>query len=366
MSGIAIDTTSEEGEHNGTPLEETTMRTKSLLAIAIVGATASLTAAAQEVTLKVHHWGSPRSPQHVSMLVPWCEKVVRDSANRIKCDVFPSMQLGGSPPQLYDQAKDGVVDVIFTIPGYTAGRFPLIEVFELPFMASTPEATSRAAWEYASTYAKDEFKDTHLLAVNVNGPCNVFTTKQPIRTQADFKGLKVRAPNRQTSAMLAMLGATPVGMPLPGIPEGLSKGVIDGAVVPYEIAPSIKLDELTKFVAETDRSQPAMCVTIFAMTMNMAKYQSLPPDLRAVIDRNSGIETSGMFGRIQGGADVPARKKIVEAGVKINEIPADELNRWRQATASLDDKWAAAASAKGQDGKALLQSARDLIRKNTK
>ena len=342
-------------------------RTTSLLAVAIVvGASASLTAAAQDVTLKVHHWGSPRSPQHVAMLVPWCEKVARDSANRIKCDVFPSMQLGGSPPQLYDQAKDGVVDVIFTIPGYTAGRFPLIEVFELPFMASNPEATSRAAWEYASTHAKDEFKDTRLLAVNVNGPCNVFTTKQPIRTQADFKGLKVRAPNRQTSSMLAMLGATPVGMPLPGIPEGLSKGVIDGAVVPYEIAPSIKLDELTKFVAETDRSQPAMCATIFAMTMNLAKYQSLPPDLRAVIDRNSGLETSGMFGRIQGDADVPARKRIVEAGVKINVIPADELNRWRQATASLNDQWATAVSAKGQDGKALLQAARDLIRKNTK
>ena len=128
--------------------EETMKQTLSLLAAAIVGASASLNAAAQEVTLKVHHWGSPKSPQHVSMLVPWCEKVAKDSNNRIKCDVFPSMQLGGSPPQLYDQAKDGVVDVIFTIPGYTAGRFPLIEAFELPFMATTPEATSRAAWEF--------------------------------------------------------------------------------------------------------------------------------------------------------------------------------------------------------------------------
>ncbi|MFO1282821.1 MAG: TRAP transporter substrate-binding protein [Burkholderiales bacterium] len=341
-------------------------RSVSMLAAAIVGASASVAATAQEVTLKVHHWGSPKSPQHVSMLVPWCEKVAKDSGNRIKCDVFPAMQLGGAPPQLYDQARDGVVDVIFTIPGYTAGRFPLIEVFELPFMASTPEATSRAAWEYAAAYAKDEFKETKLIALNVNGPCNVYTTKQPIRTQADFKGLKVRAPNRQTSSMLSMLGATPVGMPLPGIPEGLSKGVIDGAIVPYEIAPSIKLDELTKFVAETDRSQPAMCATVFATAMNLAKYQAMPADLRAVIDRNSGLETSGLFGRIQGDADVPARKKVVEGGVKVNTIPADELGRWRKATESLDDQWISAVSAKGQDGKALLKVARDLVRKNTK
>jgi len=217
-----------------------------------------------------------------------------------------------------------------------------------------------------STYARDEFKETRLLALNVNGPCNVYTTKQPIRTQADFKGLKVRAPNRQTSSMLAMLGATPVGMPLPGIPEGLSKGVIDGAIVPYEIAPSIKLDELTKFVAETDRSQPAMCATIFAMTMNLAKYQSMAPDLRAVIDRNSGLELSGMMGRVQGDADTPARKKVLDGGVKLNVIPADELNRWRQSTASLEDQWAAAISAKGPDGKALVKAARELIHKHTK
>ncbi len=341
-------------------------RAAAWMAVGIVGATAGMAASAQDVVLRVHHWGSPKSPQHVSMLVPWCEKVVKESGNRIKCDVFPSMQLGGSPPQLYDQARDGVVDVIFTIPGYTAGRFPLIEVFELPFMATTAEATSRAAWEYAQTYAKDEFKDTKLLALNVNGPCNVYTTKQPIRTQADFKGLKVRAPNRQTSSMLAMLGATPVGMPLPGIPEALSKGVIDGAVVPYEIAPSIKLDELTKFVAETDRTQPAMCATVFAMAMNLAKYNSMPADLRTVIDRNSGLELSGAMGRIQGGADVPARQKIVDAGVKVNVVPADELNRWRTATASLEDQWAASVSGKGHDGKALIKAARELAQKLAK
>lgn len=337
-------------------------RAATWIAVSIAAASFGLEASAQDVTLRVHHWGSPKSPQHVSMLVPWCEKVARDSGNRIKCDVFPSMQLGGAPAQLYDQAKDGVVDVVFTIPGYTAGRFPLIEVFELPFMASTPEATSRAAWDYAASYAKDEFKDTRLLALNVNGPCNVYTTKQPIRTQADFKGLKVRAPNRQTSNMLAMLGANPVGMPLPAVPEGLSKGVIDGTVVPYEIAPSIKLDELTKFVAETDRTQPAMCATVFAMTMNMAKYQSMPADLRAVIDRNSGPELSASMGRIQGGADVPARQKVLEGGVKVTVIAPDELDRWRKATASLEDQWA--ASIKGQDGKALVKAARELVRKH--
>jgi TRAP-type C4-dicarboxylate transport system substrate-binding protein len=338
----------------------------SSLMVAVAAATLSLSSEAQEIVLKVHHWASPKSTQHASMLVPWCEKVVKESGNKIKCEVYPAMQLGGSAPQLYDQARDGVVDIVFTIPGYTAGRFPLMEVFELPFTMSNSEATSKAAWEYLSTYAKDEFKDTKLLAVSVNGPGNIYSTKKPIKTQADFKGLKIRAPNRQTSKMLAMLGATPVGMPLPAIPEAISKGVIDGVVVPYEIAPAIKLNELTKYVAETDRSYPALCATIFVTTMNLAKYNSLPPEIKKVIDNNSGIETSGLFGKLMGEADVPGKKVVAEGGVAINSIPRVELEKWKKVTGELDDSWAADMTSKGHDGKKLLQAALDLIKKHTK
>lgn len=337
----------------------------SVLGVGLAIASAAAGVTAQEVVLKVHHFGSPKSPQHTAMLVPWCEKVAKDSKNRIKCDVFPAMQLGGTAQQLYDQAKIGIVDIVWTIPGYTAGRFPLMEVFELPFMMSNPEATSKAAYEFASTHARDEFKDTRLLAVHVNGPCNVYTTNKVIRTQDDFKGLKLRAPNRQTSKLLALLGATPVGMPVPAVPEALSKGVIDGAVVPYEIAPAIKLDELTRHVAETQRGFPAMCSTVFAMTMNQAKYNSMPADLRAVIDQNSGMQVSGQLGRIQGDADVPGKQRITAGGVAIHVVETHELERWRKAVAPLDDQWIAEVASKGQDGKTLLQAARELVRKHT-
>lgn len=323
-------------------------------------------AGAQEVTLKVHHWASPRSNQHARMLVPWCEKVMKESANRIKCDVFHSMQLGGAAPQLYDQARDGVVDVVFTIPGYTAGRFPLIEAFELPFMMSNAESTSRAAWDYSTTVGKDDFKDTQLIAVNLNGPCNVYTSKKAVKSQSDLRGLKVRAPSRQTGKMLAMLGATPVGMPLPAIPEALSKGVIDGAVVPYEIAPAIKLQELSKFVAETDRTFPAMCATVFVTTMSKAKYNAMPADLRAVIDHNSGVETSAWFGRAMAEGDVSGKQAMTAGGVVVHSIPAAELERWQQATASLDEAWAREMDGKGVDGAKLLATARGLIRQHTK
>ncbi len=334
--------------------------------LAAAFSTAALTAQAQEVTLKVHHFLGPQSTQHTQMFGAWCDKLAKESANKLKCQIYPSMQLGGSPPQLYDQAKDGVADIVWTVAGYSAGRFPKIEVFELPFMMTNAEATSRAAWEYYDKYDRDEFKDTHILAVHVHGPGNIYTVKAPIKTLADFKGLKLRAPTRLTNKMLAMLGATPVGMPVPAVPEALSKGVIDGAVIPYEVAPGIKVNELTKFTAEPDRNYNALYTTVFLVAMNNAKYASLPPDLKKVLDANSGGDFSAFMGKTQAAADVPGKEKMLASGSKITVISGAELEKWRKATDQLDDQWVADITAKGGDGKMLLQSARDLIKKYTK
>jgi TRAP-type C4-dicarboxylate transport system substrate-binding protein len=303
----------------------------------------------------------------LAMLGDWCANIAKDSSNRLQCQIFPAMQLGGSPPQLFDQAKDGVADVVWTVAGYSAGRFPKSEIFELPFMMTNAESTSRAAWDFVQKHAMDEYSQVKLLAVHVHGPGNIFTKSKPIKTLADFKGMKLRAPTRLTNKMLAMLGATPVGMPVPQVPEALSKGVIDGAVIPYEVAPGLRVHELTKFVAEPDRSFEALYTTVFIVPMNKAKYDSLPNDLKAVIDKNSGREFSAFLGRTQSGNDVPGRATFASTqGYTINQIPKAELEKWRQATDRLDDEWAEEMSKRGADGKALLSSARELIKSYTK
>lgn len=323
-------------------------------------------AQAQEVTLKVHHFLSPTTFIQVGVFEPWCEKLAKESANRIKCQIYPAMQMGGSPPQLYDQAKDGVADIVWTVAGYSANRFPMTEVFELPFMMTNAESTSRAAWDFVQTYSQHEFKDTHLLAVHVHGPGYLFTTKKQMNAAADFKGMKFRAPTRLTNKMLGMLGATPVGMPVPAVPEALSKGVIDGAVIPYQVVPSIKVNELVKYAAETDPSYNALYTTVFVVAMNKAKYDSLPPDLKKVLDANSGREFSASMGRLQEADDAPGRAKVKESGVTINTIGAVELAKWNKTTESLGDDWAANITKLGYDGPNLLQAARGLVKKNTK
>ena len=200
-----------------------------VIPLSLIAASAS----AQDVTLKVHHFLPAGSAAQKMFIQPWCDRIAKESNNKMKCQIYPSMQLGGTPPQLVDQVRDGTVDVIWTLPGYTAGRYPLTEVFELPFMMTEPEATSKALWDYVAQYAPNEFKDFKLIATHVHGPGVFHMVKQPVRTMADLKGLKLRAPTRQTNKFLAALGATPVAMPVPAVGEALAKGVIDGAVVPY-------------------------------------------------------------------------------------------------------------------------------------
>ena len=343
------------------------MQRRHFIVAAALGLAALAPAQAQQtVTLKFHTFMTPPSNVWRSMHTPWMDKVEKESGGRIKFERYPAMQLGGTAANLYDQVKDGVVDVVWTLPGNTPGRFPRVEVFELPFMMSNAEATSKAYWEYVHTTAKDEFKDVHLIAVNVHGPGFFHSRDKQIKTVADLKGMKVRGPTRQITKMLDALGATPVGMLLPQISDSISKGVIDAAVVPWEVVPAVKLDELAKYHSEFPAGT-SLYTTTFVMAMNKAKYDSLPADLKKVIDANSGIEVSGWLGKTQQGNDAPVRKAVLERKpASIYTFTAQDTAAFRKAAEQVDDEWVKEISAKKFDGKMLLDSARSLIQKYTK
>ncbi len=331
-----------------------------------LGITLAAGAAAQEVVLKVHHFWPPGAMGPTNFLVPWCDKIAKESNNRMKCQIFPAMQLGGTPPQLIDQVRDGVADIVWTLPGYTAGRFPIMEVFELPFMIPSAEAASRAAWDYYEKYAIKEFAGIKPLAFHTHDRGYVHTRDRQIKTLADFRGLKMRAPTRQTNKMLAAFGATPVSMPLPAVTEAMSKGVIDGFVLPWEVIPSVKLQEMVKYHTETDPAMPALYTAVFIFAMNPKKYDSLPPDLKAVIDRNSGPEVSRQLGALWDRSAPPARKTAVDRGNTFYTVPATELSQWERATRVLYADWINDMNKRGLNGNEMLTDARALIAKYEK
>ena len=333
------------------------------LALAVAGLVAAVAPAqAQEVTLKVHHFLPTSSFAHTLFMQPWCDKIAKESNNRMKCQFYTSMQLGGTPPQLFDQVRDGVADIIWTLPGYTAGRFPSVEAFELPFMMQSPEATSKALWDYVQIHGQNEFKDVKLLVTHVHGDGVFHMTGKPVRTMADLRGLKLRAPTRMTNKFIAMLGATPVGMPVPQVGDALAKGVIDGAVVPYEVVPAVKIQELVKYHSETEPSEPAFYTATFIWAMNKAKYESLPADLKKVIDANSGPAASGVAGKAFLQADMEGKKLTTKNTT--NVIPASELAQWKTLGNRLAADWAKEMEGKGLNGAKMVEDAKGLIAKH--
>ena len=320
--------------------------------------------AQQTVTLRFHQFLPPQAVIPSKAIVPWAQKVEADSGGRIKVQLFHAMQLGGAPPQLFDQAKDGVVDITWTVLGYTPGRFNKAEVFELPFMSGSAEQSSRAYWEYVQAHAADEFKDVKLIAVHTHGP-GLFHTKAPVTGLEALRGMKIRGGSRIINNMLTKLGATPVGMPVPAVTEALSKGVIDGTTIPWEVTPALKVSELVKNHT-TFAGATGLYTQTFAVSMNKGAYDRLPADLKAVIDKNAGIETAALFGRAMDEGDKMGRDIAVKAGNNIVALDVAETQRWRRTAASVETDWVAEMKGKGIDGAKLASEARALIAKHSK
>lgn len=336
---------------------------KPLRAVALgllAAAALAAAAAAQEVTLRLHQMLPMQAAIPARAITPWIAAVEADSGGRIRIEHYPSMQLGGAPPSLYDQARDGVVDIVWTVLGYTPGRFPRSEAFELPFMVTTAEATSRAFDAYARAYAMDEFAEVHPLVFHTHGPGLLHVRGDGVRRLEDMKGLKLRGPTRIVTGMLGDLGATAIGMPVPAVPESLSKGVIDGVAIPWEVTLPLKISELVNTHTEFSGDRGLYTAT-FILAMNKDSYAALPDDLKAVIDRHSGAEAAALFGRAMDEVDVIGRAKAVEAGATITVLDEAEVARWRAASTGVVDRWVAEMTGRGIDGAALVQAAQALI-----
>ncbi len=324
---------------------------------------AATPAAAQSIELRVHHFLPASSTTQARFIDPWCKSVAEQSGGRLTCKVYPSMQLGGAPPQLVDQVRDGVVDVVWTLPSYTPGRFPKMSVFELPFMVSDSIATSRAAQLFYETHARDEFAGVHPIVFHVHERGSVHTRGKPIRSIDDFRGLVLRAPSREVGEGLARLGASPVFMPVPQVPEAMVKGVIDGAVVPWEVTTSLRLGEIATDHVEFP-GERGLYTAVFAFLMNQRTYDGLPADLRAVVDANSGVAVAEAAGRAWVTAERDARAATAARGNSIHVLPVEEVERARVLARPVIEAWVAARDAERLDGAALLDAAETLIEDN--
>ena len=337
----------------------------SLLTTLILSIRITFSAAADKVIIKFHTFVPMPANSNALFVKPWADKVKKESNGEIITEMYPSMQLGGKPPQLVDQVREGVVDLIWTVAGYTPGRFPRLSVFDLPFLPTNATATAQAVQEFIETVGAEDLKDYKVIAVHVHSPGMIHTKNKLIKSLDDFKGLKLRGPTRSATALLKELGATPVGMPAPKIAPSLSKGVIDGMVVPWEIMPSFKLQELTKSHTNV-AGQRGLYTTPFLFIMNKAKYLSLSPAQKKVIDNNSGKSLAKHAGKLWDKFEGPARDLAAKAGGEFHTLSGAPLIEIKKAADKVVSDWIKSANKKGLDGQKLYDTARALISKYEK
>jgi TRAP-type C4-dicarboxylate transport system substrate-binding protein len=335
-----------------------------LLAALGAAATLALPAAAQE-TFKIHHFVPPKAPPSSRFMMPWAEKVEKESGGKLKFQLFPTMQLGGTPPQLVDQVRDGVVDFTFTLPGYTADRFPRSEVFETPFLHTNALASAQAMQDYYDKYLREEYKDYQVVLLYTHDGA-VISANKPIASLADFKGMKIRTANRGGGVFLRGVGASPVGTPVTEIQTMLTKGVIDGVLLPYEIMPAFKIHELVHNHITLAGTQPRIGTSVFSYLMNKKRYDALPADMKKVIDANSGRNIAAWAGKTWQEVEMPGMNAAKAAGNKFLTIPDGEVAKIRAAVQPEIDKFLAELSRPGFDAKAAYADAQKMVAKYSK
>lgn len=294
-------------------------------AAAASGLTWNPAAAQSSHELKLASFVPPSHSIWVDPLTPWTKDVASRSGGKLTVRMFPSMQLGGKPPELYRQMVQGIADIVFTLPGYTSSDFPMMTMTELPGAASSAEDGTRKFWEHARFFEK-ELADAKVLMLWNSDSAGIMSRDRPVQTLADMKGMRIRTPSAVQSAQLEILGAIPVSMPATQIYNSLERGVIDAVMIGMSTMIDFKLLEVVRHItvnAPLGRSP-------FMVAMSRKRYEGLPDDLRKIIDDTTGVDLS-----LRGA--VSYDKKGIEAVAlarkqrNVIELTDDEIARWIEA-----------------------------------
>ena len=346
------------------------MNARRLTISAIVGtalAALSCGAAAQPITLKLHHLLPAQAPAQTKMLAPWAADVEKAAGGKVKIEIYPAMSLGGTPPQLINQVRDGVVDIVWTVNGYTPSLFPRSEAFELPFVHTNNATATNLAMRdmFLNGAIAEDFKDVKVMFLHVHAGQGIQMAEKEVRKPDDLKGLKMRIPTRTGAWIIEALGAAPAAMPVPALPQALSKKVVDGALIPWEIIPPLKLQDVTKFQIE-GLNKVRFGTTTFQVSMNKNSWAKLPPDVQKAFDANNGVARWRAVGKVWTDSEEGGIALARKAGNKHIQLTEAELALFKQKLEPVVQRWIDEVKSKGIDGKALVDQARTLIAKYSK
>lgn len=329
-----------------------------LVALVLSACSGDSSSGSDEATLSFSHFW----PSHHIVQTDMIEKLQKDAAeatgDQLKIEIYPLGQLG-NPDEQYNLAANGTADISLAVHGYTAGKFPLTGVSDLPFIATSAEQGSEIINTLYEEFEElqDEHADTTPLWLFAGEPNQILSAKKEIKTLEDLKGLKVRSPAPIMSKMLEAVGAVPVSMPVNDIYESLNKGVIDAAMAGFSTINDMKLYEVVDFISLTNVSTSSMFVV-----MNTDSYEGLSEDNRKFID-DFAKEGPKLTGQALDRATTLGEEKAKAEGITIYEPDAAEIERWKEATQPVVDEWIKEMEANGLPGQAIYDRAIELSSK---
>lgn len=329
---------------------------KTVLTVAMSAALA-IPAQAADVTLRMAHFFPSVSAQQKQIFQAWADSVEKESKGRINVQIYPGATLA-KPPAQYDAVINRVADMTVTIQGYTANRFPLTQIVELPGVVKNAVQGSCVVESlYKEGLISSEYKDTHPLFLFTHGKGLFHMSKKVIREPSDLANLRIRRPTAVVAKMLQELHAVPVGMPAPSSYQAMQRGVIDGVTLPWEGAKTFRLNELSKTHTEVG----GLYSLSFLMTMNKDVYNNLPADLKKVIDDNSGMKWSKIAGKVFDMQDAAGRAQAVKQGDTIVTIPGGNDNpKWKPILDKATESYLQELEDKGLPARKIYKRAKQL------
>lgn len=332
---------------------------KSLLLATVALAATTFGGQAQEVTLRLSHWLPPQHAVPQTGMAEWTESITEASNGTIKFEIFPAQQLGAAADH-YDMTRDGIVDIGYVNPGYTAGRFPIYELTGVPFLASTGPSAGKAIHEwYAGEYADAEMSDVYFCLVNPHNPGRFHGSKM-IRVPADVNGLNVRPAHSTMARFINSLGGSSVQVPAPEAREAIARGTADAITIPYEAMKVFSLAEVTHF-----HNDMPLYLSSQVLLFNLDSYGRLNDDQKQVIDEHCTPEWSQRFSEGWAVYDDGVREEILASPEHEVYMPTDEeIDLWREAAVETREGALADVAAAGYDAEAVWDGLLEALEAN--
>jgi len=290
-------------------------------------------------------------PTHIQskLAQAWCREVEKRTKGKVKVEYFPGQTLTKAK-QIYDGTVQGVSDIGFCLFGYNRGRFPLMEVVDLPLGYKSGKAATIVANAVYEKFKPKELDDVQVMYLHAHGPGLLHTKNKAVRKMEDLKGLKIRS-HGTTAKVVRALGGTPVAMPMPELYQALQRGVVDGALYPVEVNKGWKMAEVVKFLTD---DYPIANTSTFYVVMNKDKWNSLPKDVQETIIQINK-EWIPKHGAAWDSSDAEGRAYMRKMGRTIIPLSEAEGERWQKAVAPVLGEYVKEAGAKGVPAKEALE-----------